>query len=150
MTPQLQITCNPSDWDSSVITAAGITLPDGRTLLPRDIVARDLPPDLLAVWHGPVESISTIDPGGWAATLIIARRGSTTTYAPPAEEGMEPEQIVTPHLTLTIDRCWDDGTTAAPIVQTYPDPYMLHFFDALTSPLFWWPSANPADAPSSP
>lgn len=146
MTPQLQITCCPSDWDSSILTAAGITLDDGRTLLPRDITASDLPPDLLAVWHGAVDAISTLDPGGWAATLIIARRGSTTTYAPPAEEGMEPEQIVTPHLTLTIHRRWDDGTTAPPIVQTYPDPYMLAFFDHLTSPSFWLPSANTADA----
>lgn len=146
MIPQLQITCHPADWDTSIITAADITLTDGRTLLPRSIIARDLPPDLLAVWHGAVDSISSLDPGGWAATLIIARRGSTTTYALPAEEGMEPEQIVTPHLTLTIHRRWDDGTTAPPIVQTYPDPYMLAFFDHLTSHSFWLPSANTADA----
>ncbi len=146
MTPHLQITCCPSDWDASTLTAAGITLDDGRTLIPRDITASNLPPDLLAVWHGAVDAISTLDPGGWAASLIIAIRGATTTYAPPAEEGMAPEQIVTPHLALAIHRRWDDGTTAPPITQTYTDPYMLHFFDVLTSPSFWWPSANTADA----
>lgn len=138
MIPQLQITCHPADWDTSTITAAGITLDDGRTLIPRDIVARDLPPDLLTIWHGAVDAISTLDPGGWAATLIIATRGETVEPSA-AEDSLDAAPIVTPHLTLTIDRCWDDGTTAPPIVQTYPDPYMLAFFDALTSPDFWLP-----------
>ncbi|OCA02320.1 hypothetical protein [Akkermansia glycaniphila] len=136
MIPQLQITCCPADWDSSTLTAAGITLPDGRTLLPRDIIARDLPPDLLTIWHGAVDTISTLDPGGWAATLIIARRGETA-EPPAAEDGLNAAPIVIPHLTLTIDRRWDDGATAPPITQTYPDPYMLHFFDILTAASYW-------------
>lgn len=137
MIPQLQITCHPVDWDSSTITAAGITLADGRTLIPRDIVASDLPPDLLTIWHGAVDAISSLDPGGWAARHIVATRGETLTPLSAPQDGAAPEYTLTPHLTLTIDRRWDDGTTAPPIVQTYPDPYMLHFFDILTSPLFW-------------
>lgn len=139
MPAQLQITCYPDDWDLSIITAAGITLPDGRTMLPRVLIASDLPPDLLAIWHGAVAAISTLDPGGWAASLIIAARGETV--APPAaEEGAEP--VSTPHLTLTIDRRWDDGTTATPIVQTYPDPAMLYFFDTLTSHSYWFQTSS--------
>lgn len=141
MIPQLQITCHPEDWDASVITATGITLDDGRTLLPRSITARDLPPELLAVWHGAVDAISTLDPGGWAATLIIAERGERL-EAPTAEEYPYCDAVAVPHLSLTIHRCWDDGTTAPPIVQIYPDPYMLHFFDILTAASFWMPVNN--------
>ena len=137
MTAQLQITCHPADWDTSVINAAGIALPDGRTLLPRDIIARDLPSDLLTIWHGAVASIADLDPGGWAATLIIAKRGITTTYADAEEIDAEPVAIHTPHLSLTIHRRWDDGTTAPPIDQTYTDMAMLYFFDILTSPEYW-------------
>ena len=138
MIARLQITCNPTDWDSSTITAAGITLADGRTLIPRDITARDLPPDLLTIWHGAVDVISSLDPDGWAATLIIAERGEHL-EAPTDDEYPYCDAVAVPHLALTIHRRWDDGTTAPPIVQTYPDPYMLHFFDALTSSDFWLP-----------
>lgn len=153
MIPQLQITCHPDDWDTSVILAAGIPLPDGRTLAPRSVVALDLPADLLAIWHGAVAQISGIDPGGWAARHIVATRGESFVSSPSIEEGEEPDCIAVPHLALTIRREWLDTdaralATAPDISLTFDDPAMLHFFDALTAPGYWF-QKSPAENPEN-
>lgn len=142
MQAQLQITCHPDDWDTSIILAAGIPLPEGRTLAPRSVVAHDLPAELLAIWHGAVAHISGIDPGGWAARHIVATRGESFVSSPAHEEGEDTESIAVPHLALTIRREWLDTdaralATAPDISLTFDDPAMLHFFDTLTSPEYW-------------
>lgn len=134
MNPQLQITCNPSDWDASVITAVGVPY-EQRILQPRTIAAHDLPSDLFAIWHQAVQYFRTLDPtpDGWTAMHITAEKEEIILQLPD-------EEIAAQHMQLrcSIDRIWAaDGTTAPPITQCLDTAEMLAFFDTLTAPAFW-------------
>ena len=145
MPAQLQITCNPDDWDASVLNASGISLPDGRTLAPRTVAARELPADLLTIWREAVAQISGIDPGGWAARHIIATRAERI-EAPPEEYDHIVDYMAVPYLALTIRRAWLDSdaralASAPDILLAFDSAAMLHFFDSLTSPAYWLPTS---------
>lgn len=142
MSAQIQITCCPSDWDKSILTVAGIAVDDGRILLPRNITARDLPDDLLDVWHGAVGAISSLSPGEWAASLVIVKRDVRYSFPNPAIDGNSifdgPDQITKRDiLTCSISRNYSDKTTGAAMAIEFDHPAMLLFFDTLTSPEFW-------------
>lgn len=134
MNPQLQITCNPSDWDASVITAVGVPY-EQRILQPRTIAAYDLPSDLFAIWHQAVQYFRTLDPvpDGWTATHITSEKEEIILQLPDEETA---EQLT--RLRCSVDRIWtSDGTTAPPLTQCLNTAKMLIFFDTLTSPAFW-------------
>ena len=141
MIPQLQITCTPGNWDDSTITACGVPCNE-RTLQPQSIQAHALPDDLKAVWHAAVGEFRSLDPGGWAASLVIVKRDVWYSYPNPALDGSSifdsPEQVTARDiLTCSIARTWDDNTTSTPVTLTLDNPYMLAFFDALTAAEFW-------------
>ena len=132
MIPQLQITCTPDNWDDSTLAAVGVPC-NGRVLQTQSITAHGLPDDLKAVWHAAVNEFRSLDPGGWAASLVIVRRGEMP--VPDSDDTM-------PILTCAIARTWDDNTTSTPVTLTLDNPHMLAFFDALTSAEFWTQHAN--------
>ncbi len=134
MNTQLQITCHASDWDASFIVAVGVPH-EQRILQPRTIMARDLPPELLAIWQQAVQYFLTLDPApdGWTATHIIAEKEEAIRQLPGAETTELHMQ-----LRCSINRIWtSNGTTAPPIAQCLETAEMLAFFDTLTSSEFW-------------
>ena len=134
MNTQLQITCNPTDWDASVITVVGVPHED-RMLQPRIITARDLPTDLFAIWQQAVYLFRSLDPepDGWTATHIIVEKEE---LAPQQQE--EETDAPIQQLRCCINRIWtSDGTTALPITQCPENAEMILFFDILTTPTFW-------------
>ena len=113
----LQIACVPADWDASTLTAVGLRR-NGRRALPITTTARELPEPWLTVWHGLVETLRGVAPGEWAATFIECTRVV-------AENGL-------PSISLTIHRCWDDATTAEPLLMPLDSPEAVEFFEYLT------------------
>lgn len=128
----IQITCDPSDWDASIIQGCNIPF-NGRLLKPRQLAAADLPSSYLAIWHAMVERLQGLAPGEWAASLIFAERRNE----PSAENGEETPPAgdeVRPRIHVTIYRHWDDGTTAEPVECSFDDEPVLKLFDWLVSP----------------
>lgn len=131
---QVQIICDPSHWDSSVIRGCNIPL-NGRVLRPRSLVAADLPAERLAVWHAVVAQLKGLAPGEWAATLIVAERGErqgTGELPDNPESGSSAAQAV-PVVKAVVYRHWDDGTTAGPIECNFEEAAVLELFDWLVS-----------------
>lgn len=114
----IQIACVPSDWDASTITTIGLTR-NGRRALPVTRTARELPEPWLACWHGLVEVLRGVAPGEWAATFIMARLVEAAGDAPPT-------------VVLTVQRRWDDGTTAEPVCLSLEQAEAVAFFEFLT------------------
>lgn len=131
MNTHLQIACAPDDWDASIITACGLTR-GGRALLPQARRAADMPEPWLSVWRSLVEMIRGLDPGGWAATLIIAERTERREVTEDGAEGAALAGELLPSICMTIYRQWDDGTTAAPVTLDIEQPEALSLYDFLT------------------
>lgn len=123
---QIQIACVPADWDESTITAIGM-LRNERKALPVTTIAKELPEQWLAVWHGLVNTLKGVAPGEWAATFITAE----LVIIPNIVEGEE-EIEETQAIQLTIHRQWDDCTTADPISMDLADAPAIAFFEWLT------------------
>lgn len=128
---QIQIICDPSDWDASVISGCGLNY-KGRTLLPQRRVASDLPEPFLSVWRGLVAQLKSLAPGEWAAQFIVATRTERDDTPAPTDAEPTPELIITPIVHMTIYRQWDDGTTAEPVTVDTDDARALELFDFLT------------------
>lgn len=120
----LQIACVPADWDSSTLTAIGLTR-NGRQALPITTTAHNLPEPWLSVWHGLVETLRGVAPGEWAATFIEAQLVDVPADSTP---DAEPE----PAVQLTIHRRWDDQTTAELVVMQL-EGEAVEFFEFLTA-----------------
>ncbi len=114
---KIQIACNPENWDTSTITALGLTK-NGRQCLPRSVKAYTLPEPWLTVWHGLVETLKSVAPGEWAASFITAHLSS----------GEGENNTV----QLTISRRWDDATTDAPLTLTLDAAEAVSFFNYIT------------------
>lgn len=135
MNTLLQITCRPGDWDTSTITACGLTR-NGRTLTPQTIAANQLPEPWLGVWRGLAAAVGNIAPGEWAAILIMASRVEARVEAEGTEgteeaetEGSAPQ----PRIRLTVYRQWDDGTTASPVILEWEQDAALSLYGYLTN-----------------
>lgn len=135
----IQIACTPENWDNSTITAVGMTR-NGRSALPKSTTAKELPEPWLTIWHAIVQELQKLDPNGWAATFITVDKqarpeypepnGSETELEPGPEPG--PEPTVVEYIHLTINRRWDDNTTAEPIQLDIEDALAVELFDWLT------------------
>ena len=149
----IQIACVPANWDESTITAVGVTR-NGRAALPKSTVAKDLPEPWLTVWHGIVQELQKLDPNGWAASFILVDKqvrheypepneggpstpdpasGSGYAEAAPLRNSGEPEPTVVEFIHLTINRRWDDATTAEPVELDIDDEHAVGLFDWLTA-----------------
>lgn len=135
MNKQIQIACTPANWDNSTITALGITR-NGRPALPKSTPAKDLPEPWLTIWHAIVQQLQKLDPNGWAATFILVDKQTRTEYPEPNEGGEEsepmPEPTVVEYIHLTINRRWDDNTTAEPVALDIEDENAVALFGWLT------------------
>lgn len=128
----IQIACVPGDWDKSTVTAVGMTR-NGRTTLPKSTIAKDLPEPWLAIWHTIVHELQKLDPNGWAATFIIVDKQIRYEYPEPNEgEGPIPEPTKVEYIHMTINRRWDDNTTAKPVLLDIEDEHTVALFDWLT------------------
>lgn len=127
----IQIACTPENWDKSTITATGMTR-NGRAALPKSTVAKDLPEPWLTIWHAIVSELEKLDPNGWAATFILVDKQVRTEYPEPNEDEAEPEPTVVEYIHLTINRRWDDNTTAEPVALDIEDENAVALFDWLT------------------
>lgn len=130
---KIQIACTPDNWDNSTITALGMTR-NGRAALPKSTVAKDLPEPWLTVWHEIVRELQKLDPNGWAATFILVDKQVRTEYQELNESTTEPgpEPTVVEYIHLTINRRWDDNTTAEPVLLDIEDENAVALFDWLT------------------
>lgn len=132
----IQIACVPENWDNSTITAVG-TARNGRAALPKSTVAKDLPEPWLSVWHAIVQELQKLDPNGWAATFILVDKQVRTEYPEPnegeAEQEPGPEPTVVEYIHLTINRRWDDNTTAEPVALGIEDENAVALFGHLTA-----------------
>lgn len=127
----IQIACTPENWDNSTITAVGMTR-NGRAALPKSTVAKDLPEPWLTIWHAIVSELEKLDPNGWAATFILVDKQVRTEYPEPNEDEAEPEPTVVEYIHLTINRRWDDNTTAEPVALDIEDENAVALFDWMT------------------
>lgn len=129
---EVQIACTPENWDNSTITAVGMTR-HGRSALPKSTTAKDLPEPWLTVWHAIVQELQKLDPNGWAATFIIVDKEVRYEYPEPndGEEPM-PEPTEVEYIHMTINRRWDDNTTAEPVLLDIEDENAVALFDWLT------------------
>lgn len=129
----IQIACTPANWDNSTITAVGMTR-HGRSALPKSTAAKDLPEPWLTVWHTIVQELQKLDPHGWAATFILVDKQVRTEYPEPNEGEPEPgpEPTTVEYIHLTINRRWDDNTTAEPVSLDIEDAPAVELFDWLT------------------
>ena len=128
MNREIQIACVPSAWDNSTITALGTTR-NGRAALPKSTTAKDLPEPWLTIWHAILQQLQTLDPGGWASTFILVHKACRQPETPEGEVPAEP----VPYLHLTINRRWDDNTTADPVELDIEDQNALALFHHLTA-----------------
>ena len=128
----IQIACTPENWDNSTITAVGMTR-NGRSALPKSTTAKDLPEPWLTIWHAIVQQLQTLDPNGWAATFILVDKQVLTEYPEPNGSETEPEPTVLEYIHLTINRRWDDNTTAEPVALDIEDQNAVDLFDWLTA-----------------
>lgn len=120
---RLQISVRAEEWDESVIFAVGATR-NGRQMVPRGLVARELPEPWITVWHGLVDTLRGVAPGEWAATFITAELITL-----PLPEEAEPEAVPQVGVALVVHRRWDDGTTAEPVEMVLPGDAAVGFFD---------------------
>lgn len=129
---EVQIACVPGNWDNSTITAVGMTR-NGRAALPKSTVAKDLPEPWLTVWHAIVQELQKLDPNGWAATFIHVGKVVRYEYPEPNEgEETMPEPTEVEYIHMTINRRWDDNTTAEPVLLDIEDENAVALFDHLT------------------
>lgn len=126
----IQIACVPANWDNSTITAVGMTR-NGRAALPKSTVAKDLPEPWLTVWHTIVKELQKLDPNGWAASFIMVGKQARYEYPEPNGSEVEPEPTVVEYIHLTINRRWDDNTTAEPVALDIEDENVVALFDWL-------------------
>ena len=122
---EIQIACKSGAWHDSVLYAVGVRR-GARVVVPRGVVARDLPERWFAVWCGLVEVLRGVAPGEWAAVYIQA-------FLRTEVRGNEDEPEEVPVVQLTVRRRWDDGTTAEPVELTLADPAAVAFFNFLTT-----------------
>lgn len=127
MKEEIQIACVPDEWDASKITVTGLQR-NGRAALPVTMTASDLPPELLEVWHGLVNSLKGVAPGEWAAVFITA-----VLIELPIPEDAPEGAVPQPAVELKIRRLWDDKTTAPPLEFIMDDSAAVAFFNSLTS-----------------
>ena len=120
---RLQIAVRATDWDASVLYAVGAEL-NGRMVVPRGVVAGELPEPWLTVWHGLVEQLRGVAPGEWAATFITAEL-----TALPLPVDAVPDAVPQVGVALVVHRRWDDGTTAEPVEMVLPGDAAVGFFD---------------------
>lgn len=105
---------------------------NGRKALPKSTTATDLPEPWLTVWHAIVQELQKLDPNGWAATFILVDKQTRTEYPEPNEGEAEPEPTEVEYINLTINRRWDDNTTAEPVDLDIEDENAVALFDWLT------------------
>lgn len=127
MKKEIQIACDPDNWDASKITVTGLKR-NGRAALPVTTTAQDLQEPWLTVWRGLVGTLKGVAPGEWAAVFITAELIELP-IPENAPEDAEPQ----PAVALTIHRTWDDKTTADPAKLTMKDTAAVAFFEYLTA-----------------
>ena len=134
MKKEIQIVCEPSDWNKSSITVLGLRK-NGRELMPQERSAEDLPEPWATVWRGIVEQLLGVAPGEWAAVYISAAMVELERVVVPADAATGEPGVVelVPAVALRLRRVWDDGTTAEPVELVLEDSAAVSFFDFLTT-----------------
>lgn len=132
MSKNLQIICNKDNWDKSQIVACGF-MRNGRKAIPVRFAAETIEEPWIDVWHGMVEQLKGLDPGGWAATLIHVDKVQVPAVKEgEGDEGSGEEPTTVPSIRLIINRRWDDDTTDDPVTLTFGDEAVIGLFDHLT------------------
>lgn len=124
--PLLHIQADPTDWDSSIIRAVGLTRNGRKLAYIPEIQANALPEPYLTIWHAAVTEFQSLGQGAWDCANTQVHKTCK-----------QDDTIV---LICNITANYPDGTIDRMQIEL-PSPEMIAFFDYFTDEINW---PNPA------